>query len=246
MVYIGTMRLMIMPLQYNFIRSIFPYDLRSPQTANMKIFSIFMLVCLGCCFALPLTAQTDGIDPVAITRMTVDEIISDMRSNETLYTSDRTQLDAMVEKRLLPRFNFTVMTQLAVGKYWSQASTEQKASLVREFQTLLVRTYSNMLFSNIKKLYSNRNETATVGTSTVTPNGDATVEVELDSQTSEPVSVVLRMRRDGADWKVIDVSFNGISLIVNYRASFVREIGLSGLDGMIASLTNKNLANRIE
>lgn len=209
----------------------------------MRILYAFILACLCITLARPLTAQTDDIDPVAITRMTVDEIMADMRSNEELYTSDRVKLDAMVEKRLLPRFNFEVMTQLAVGKYWSQASPEQKALLTKEFRTLLVRTYSNMLFSNINKLYSNRNETATVGSSTVSPNGDAIVEVELDSQNSEPVTVVLRMRRDRTDWKVIDVSFSGISLIVNYRASFIREIGASGLDGMIASLARKNLAN---
>jgi ABC-type transporter MlaC component len=42
----------------------------------------------------------------------------------------------------------------------------------------------------------------------------------------------------------IDVSYNAISLIVSYRASFVREICHSGLDGMIASLSTENLANR--
>ncbi len=150
----------------------------------------------------------------------------------------------MVEKQLLPRFNFDVMTQLAVGKYWSQATPEQKASLVKEFRTLLVRSYSNMLFSNINKLYSHRNEKASVDSHSMTPNGDAIVEMEFDSETSEPVLLVLRMRRDRDDWKVIDVSFSGISLIVNYRASFTREISRSGIDGMITSLINKNRENK--
>lgn len=210
----------------------------------MKISLSSILACLLSSFAVTLVAQPAVTGPVEITRMTVDEVMTDMRSNEAVYTRDRAKLDAMVEKRLLPRFNFTVMTQLAMGKYWSQATPAQKDSLVKEFRTLLVRSYSNMLFSNISKIYSNLDETASVGANSVTtPNGDATVEVEIERENNEPVLLVLRMRRDRQDWKVIDVSFNGVSLIVNYRASFVREISKSGIDGMIKSLINKNREN---
>ena len=106
-----------------------------------------------------------------------------------------------------------------------------------------MRTYSNMLFSNIKNLYSNRKETAAISSSSVTANGDAIVAVTLDSETSDPVTVILRMRRDRENWKVIDVSFNGISLIVSYRASFIREISQTGINGMITSLSRKNQEN---
>ena len=205
-----------------------------------------LLFCVLVTIAGNLPAQTNTNDPVEITRMTVDEIIDDMRSNEAVYTSDRVQLDAMVERRLLPRFNFNVMTQLAVGKYWAQASPEQKNKLTDEFRTLLVRTYTNMLFSNINMVYENRNGTVSTGKSSMTPNGDAIVEVVVTRQSGEPLSLSLRMRRDREDWKVIDISADGISLIVNYRASFTREASLSGIDGLIKSLVDKNLANSNE
>ena len=37
------------------------------------------------------------------------------------------------------------MTRLAMGKNWSKATPEQQQELVKEFRTLLVRTYSNAL-----------------------------------------------------------------------------------------------------
>jgi phospholipid transport system substrate-binding protein len=209
---------------------------------NFQLHLLVLYLC--CCFSIVAGAQPINPGPDEITRMTVDEIMTDMRDNQVLYTANRADLDAMVEKRLIPRFNFKVMTQLAVGKYWQGASPEQKAALEQEFRILLVRTYSNLLFSNLNNLYSNRNESASVHKSNIIKNGDAIVELVLDSDTSESASLVLRMRRNQEDWKVIDVSYNGISLIVSYRASFVREIGHSGLDGMIASLTTKNRANR--
>ena len=53
------------------------------------------------------------------------------------------------------------------------------------------------------------------------------------------------MRKDQADWKVIDVSVNGVSLIVNYRTTFAREIQQSGVDGLIKSLVTKNQENAL-
>ena len=48
----------------------------------------------------------------------------------------------LFETKVLPHFNFTRMTQLAVGKNWRQASPEQQKVLTDEFKTLLVRTYT--------------------------------------------------------------------------------------------------------
>ncbi len=216
--------------------------MKYPDKLKVSLHTLVLYLC--CCFSILAVAQPLKPGPDEITRLTVDEIMTDMRENQVLYTRNRAGLDAMVEKRLIPRFNFKVMTQLAVGKYWQSASAEQKAALEQEFRILLVRTYSNLLFSNLNKLYSNRNESASVHTTNIIKNGDAIVELVLDSDTSQSASLALRMRRHLEDWKVIDVSYNGISLIVSYRASFVREIGHSGLDGMIASLSTKNLANR--
>lgn len=175
-------------------------------------------------------------DPVELTRQTVNEVMADMKANESVYSADRASLDAMVQERLLPRFNFTVMTQLAVGRAWTQASPEQKTALENEFRTLLTRTYTNVLFGN-------RNETTTIRSNSKTAQGDVTIGMEVSNPKGEPVMMIFRMRNSNGEWKVIDVSVNGVSLIVNYRTSFAREIGQSGLDGLIGSLQQKNRNN---
>ncbi len=195
-----------------------------------------ILACIACQVPINLYAQQNANDPAAITRQTVDEVMNDMRMNESVYASDRAILNAMVEQRLLPRFNFNVMTQLAVGRSWSQATPEQKSSLQNEFRTLLVRTYSNVLFTS-------RNETATIKSSNTTPQGDVTIAMEVSHATGEPVALAFRMRKDNADWKVIDFAVNGASLVVNYRTSFSSEISKSGIDGLIKSLAEKNRNN---
>ncbi len=208
----------------------------SPVGLRNIISSQLLLLLVGLIYAFTLAAQTTTNDPVEITRQTVNDVMTEMKLNETVYSSDRNKLNAMVEQRLLPRFNFNVMTQLAVGRPWSQATPQQKSSLQNEFRNLLVRTYTNVLFGS-------RNETTVIRSQNSTTQGDVTIEMEVSSSTGEPVKLTLRMRRGQQDWKVIDVSVNGVSLIVNYRTTFSREISQSGLDGLIQSLIRKNREN---
>ena len=46
-------------------------------------------------------------------------------------------------------------------------------------------------------------------------------------------------RREGG-WKVYDVVVAGISLVTNYRDQFGQEVRNGGIDGLIASIANKN------
>jgi len=183
-----------------------------------------------------LIAQENLQDPAEIARMTVNDVMTDMQTNQAIYSADRSKLNEMVQQRLLPRFNFEVMTQLAVGRPWTQATPAQKAELLNEFRMLLVRTYTNVLFSN-------RNQKTAVRSQATTAQGDVTIELEVSSASGVPVRLTLRMRAKDGDWKVIDVSVDGVSLIVNYRTSFAREITQSGIDGLIKSLAAKNRQN---
>ena len=44
-------------------------------------------------------------------------------------------------------------------------------------------------------------------------------------------------------WKVYDVSIDGVSLVINYRSTFGAEIRRKGMDGLIETLAQKNLAD---
>ncbi len=203
---------------------------------NMPVFIVILFTALV--WSTGLSAQTIPNDPAEITRQTVNDVMTDMKQNEDVYSNDRGKLNAMVQERLLPRFNFNVMTQLAVGRSWAQASPEQKSALENEFRNLLVRTYTNVLFGS-------RNETTTIRSTDTSSQGDVSIGMEVSNPTGDPVNLNLRMRKHDADWKVIDVSVNGVSLIINYRTTFSREIQQSGVDGLIQSLVTKNRENAL-
>lgn len=67
-----------------------------------------------------------------------------------------------------------------------------------------------------------------------------TIKTEVEGPGNQPVPMNYRLHRKGNEWKVFDVSVDGVSLISTYRASFASEIRQGGLDALISSLETKN------
>lgn len=185
--------------------------------------------------ATPVIAQ--DVAPDALVRQSIDETLGLIRANRDLQGSNPARLFELVEAKVLPHFDFARMTRLAVGRSWSQASDAQKAALTREFQTLLVRTYSTSLSQY-------RNQTVDVKPAKVAPkDDDVTVKVVVSQPGGQPIPIDFGMGRSGSAWKVYDVLVDGVSLVTTYRSSFNDQIQKSGIEGLIKTLADRNRAS---
>jgi len=68
----------------------------------------------------------------------------------------------------------------------------------------------------------------------------ATVRTRILERGQAPLAVDYSLRKGGDAWKIYDVKIEGISLAINYRASFAEEINTHGIDGMIERLVMRN------
>jgi phospholipid transport system substrate-binding protein len=141
----------------------------------------------------------------------------------------------LVEAKILPNFDFTKMTRLAVGKGWRQASPEQQQTLIMEFKNLLVRTYGTSLTQY-------KNETVEFKPLKMEPDAtDVTVKSQINRAAGgQPIAVDYSMEKTASGWKVYDVSIEAVSLVTTYRGSFADEVQRKGIEGLIASLQQKN------
>src|SRR4249920_3797107 len=103
--------------------------------------AILILALLFFVGANALAATTD-IPPDALAKNTTEEVLTILRANNDI-RNDPKKVTGLVEEKVLPHFDFTKMTRLAVGKGWRQASPEQQQTLVTQFKNLLVRTYGS-------------------------------------------------------------------------------------------------------
>jgi phospholipid transport system substrate-binding protein len=178
-------------------------------------------------------AQAQELAPDALVKKTTDEITSQIKKDKSLVANSRTLLD-LVDTVVLPHFDFNKMTMLALGRPWRDATPAQREQLVRQFRTLLVRTYSTAL-----EQYSN--QTIDVKPSAVKPaDTEALVRMQINQPGGQPIAMDYRMEKSPQGWKVYDVAVEGVSIVTTYRSTFNAEVTRSGIEGLIKTLTEQN------
>lgn len=196
--------------------------------------SLAAIVLAACAFVAGPARAAAETAPDALVRKSIDEVIALIKADKDLQAGNPAKLHALVEQKILPHFDFTRMTRLAVGRSWSQASDAQKAALTREFQTLLVRTYSTSLSQY-------RDQTIDVRPARIAAGDKDTVVKTVVSQPGGPsIPIDYGMERTDGGWKVYDVVVDGVSLVTTYRGSFNDQIQKSGIDGLVKTLADRN------
>lgn len=185
----------------------------------------------------PLAAAAQDLAPDALVRRTVDEVLAIIKSDKDLQAGNSKRILELVEAKVLPHFDFSRMTRLAVGRNWAQASDAQKESLTREFRTLLVRTYSSSLSQY-------RNQTIEVKpVRLVAQDTDALVKTLVNQAGGPPIPIDYGMAKSDAGWKVYDVVVDGVSLVTTYRGTFNDQVQKNGIDGLVKTLVDRNRAS---
>jgi phospholipid transport system substrate-binding protein len=182
---------------------------------------------------VPLLAAAQEA-PDALVKRVTDELVAMIKTDKDLQAGNPAKVVEIAEAKVLPHFDFARMTRLAVGRNWQQATDAQKEALVKEFRTLLVRTYSSSLSTY-------RNQTIEVKPLKLSPNDkEATVRTAVIQQGGPPIPIDYSMEKEASGWKVFDVVIDGVSLVTTYRGSFNDQIQKGGIDGLVKTLSDRN------
>ena len=202
---------------------------------------LFLLII---CSVSPVWALSD---PQLIVKGTADQLMREVRLKKVELEADPQKVYLLADKYASPYFDYSAMTQSAVGSFWRRASNKQKRELTNQFKQLLVRTYGTALLGMSSDLsieyppyHFEEGQTAVM------------VPTRMQLQGAPAVPVNYRAVLRNGLWKVIDITIDGISLVTNYRSSFKREIQIgaskvkgsgrteAGIDRLIRSLAAKN------
>jgi phospholipid transport system substrate-binding protein len=192
-----------------------------------------VLVVMALAF-FPGIAGAETVAPDVLVKNTANEVLDVVRKDKDIQAGDRKKIFALAEEKILPHFDFERMSRIVLGKNWRNATKEQQDSFVKEFRALIVHTYSSALSKY-------RNQTIEYKPLRSQP-GDAevTVKTQILQPGGQSVPVDYALEKDGDEWKVFDVTIDGVSLVTNYRGQFSTEIRQSGMDGLVKKLVEKN------
>tara|TARA_B100000953_G_scaffold298797_1_gene296665 strand:+ start:1504 stop:2124 length:621 start_codon:yes stop_codon:yes gene_type:complete len=193
---------------------------------NLKWFLLIL------CFMIGVAKAVASPDDVV--KVTADGVISHIENNRSVLEKNPGKIYEMVDQLIIPRFDFISMSKWVLGKHWKQASEVQRSEFITQFKALLVRTYARALLEysgqEIKYFPSEQNPKSNI----------AVVKTELTSASNTHLPILYRMHQKNEEWKVVDVSVDGVSLVTTYRGSFATQIKKNGFDSLLNELSKKN------
>ena len=190
-------------------------------------------------FALVATLSLAVLPPgarAATPPETIDRVASQVIEILKDRSLDQAARRRRVEDVAYANFDFDVISKLVLARNWATLSPEQQKRFVDEFKQHLSVTYG-------KNLDSYANEKVVLLGDREEARGDWSVKTKIArGGGNDDILVDYRLRKIAGtgDWKIIDVTIEGVSLVANFRSQFQEIMAGGGADRMLALLAEKN------
>lgn len=199
-------------------------------------FVITLLLMFGfatLCGADTVTPAVEAVGPKAQVEQTVNSILDILRCDAAEEAAQRQQISTLIRNK----FNFTVMSQGALGRNWQVVSAEERQQFVELFSRLLEETYLGRIRAYTDQKVSYGDETIR--------KGRAVVETFIHNGGVD-IPITYKLTAQGQDWLVYDVVIEKVSLIRNYRSSYKNILRSKGMAHLLEQMSAKieSLQNR--
>ena len=177
--------------------------------------------------ASPAAADT----PTDALRTYVDRLFAVLDDQSLKEPARATERHRTIRTLAEQALDFRESARRALGSHWEPRTEAERTKFTRLFADLIDQAYLTRLNRDGERLMLD-GETVT--------GSEAIVKGRALSKSGEATPVVFALYRnaDGA-WRVYDVSFEGMSLVGNYRAQFNKIIRASSFEELMARLEAK-------
>lgn len=196
-----------------------------------RVITVLLLLLCG----VAATATSAVQPPQTLVEDTAQRMRTALQANREVLRADPGRLYGLVNQIVLPQFDFELISRWVLGRYWRDATPEQRNQFTAEFRTLLVRSYAGTLLE-----YADDPLTFPPSPKPAADAKEATVLSELQPKTGSPIRITYSLRLGSDGWKIYDVAVDGVSLVINYRSTFANQIRDSGMEGVIRDLRDRN------
>jgi phospholipid transport system substrate-binding protein len=199
----------------------------------IQLMSVFAVA--GAIFT-PTIAIAADMAPDAMIKFVSNDVMDAIKKDKSIVEGDLSKISQLVDNKVITHVNFKRMTSSAVGPAWNKTTPEQQLQLQNEFKVLLVRIYSGALSQisdqtiAIKPVRMSAEDLEVIVKTEVRGRGD-------------PIPLEYRLEKTpgvGLGWKIYNFNVNGIWMMETYRSQFAQEINARGVEGLIASLKDRN------
>ncbi|MDH5747697.1 MAG: ABC transporter substrate-binding protein [Rhodospirillales bacterium] len=193
----------------------------------------WLIIAVIACFTVASSPQT-WAEEVKTSPEEASNFLSTLGKEALATLSDQSgsleEREARVRELLNKSFDFDKIGRFVLGRAWKQATTEQRTEYQKLFSEFVLRTYSQRLggysgqsFKVIKSVPLGKKD-ALVTTEIGRPGG------------APPLLCGWRVRGNNGNYKILDVTVEGISMLATQRSEFAALVQRNGVDGLIETL----------
>jgi phospholipid transport system substrate-binding protein len=180
-------------------------------------------------------------DPPPTARAVIEKVTQEALAVLRDHSLSADQKRDRVKQIAYDHISFEVMARLSLGRYLRGLTDDQRTQYEQEFKQYVTNTYGHTTDNYTDEdviVYGDRQE----------QDGDVTVRTRLTGTVNgtpnqEVAKVDYRLRKQDDQWKVIDFTIEGVSLVSNFRSQFQEIMTEGGIDRLLKLLQDKNAAN---
>lgn len=213
----------------------------------MALFRSILLVIFGVFLSVGPALAEEPATLGSEASSTVDNSAVDIKAAETFIRARHNKVRAVLRQRETPKraeqltellgefLDYDMLSELSLDKEWEQRSPKERKQFVSLLRQLVERQYQRNMESTLKY------KVTWVGSEAI-DDVNALVKSSARSRAKKrrpPVEIDYSMRPDGNQWRVWDISTDGVSLVKNYKRQFRRVIQDEGWKGLIDRMEKK-------
>lgn len=180
---------------------------------NIKHWLSSGILAASVALSAPLYAQQQT--PEALIRDNITGFMADLDAREDYYANNVNELKKLVDESLDEVADFRYIGASVMGKYFSNATPEQRSRFADVFRQTLIDTYTRGLvtfdYDELRVIDDQRPQRYDDQTS---------VEMEIVANNGDVYPVSYSLRLSDGDWRVVNVIVNGINLGLTFRNQF--------------------------
>lgn len=195
----------------------------------MRIRSI--VFCLLVFLAVPALARAAAPDAAGFIDGLVGEALDTLKDKSLSEPAREERFGALLRRG----FDMPRISRYVLGRYWLEASDDDRRAFAELFENWVVRTYAS-------RLSQYKGETVKVAGARAEGATDAVVTSEIVHSAGPPTTIEWRVERSGDQFRILDVTVAGVSMALTEREEIAAAIQRNG--GTVAAL-NRAMAERL-
>lgn len=198
----------------------------------MKILKTILLV-IGLLSSPAIMAQNS---PIPMLEKTANGIIATLKQNKANLKNNPNIIYNTVATHLLPIVDVTGMSRSVLGKSaWTKASESQKAQFSKAFTQLVIRTYSSPLAEYSDETVQFLPVRGALNSRFIRVNSI------IVRSAGQNIPLTYSLVDKNGQWKIYDISVEGVSLLQSFRSQFAQVLQSSSIDDVIKQMQNKQI-----